>query len=359
MAQNFTAVPATTLLKDSLVPLLDRDEAVASSFAGTAFPSSNLYVGMVCHRTDQGKRYVLIDLTPTWVETDLITGGVAIAPAATRLATPRAFSITGDVTATGIDFDGTGAVALAATVVQASSSVAGKVELATNAETATGTDATRAVTPAGLKSVTDGLATKDNPTFTGSVVLPDGSVGAAQIASNAVTSTKIADLSVTSGKMAAGAVTSTKIADGAVTNSALATDSVTASKIAAGAVNSSEIANGAIDNVHIATATIGAEKFQSGADEATWVGEMFAALGTNDIGAPMLLIQKTNTSTTLSVGSVVSGANLVYAGFTQDGSVTQDSSSPSGQWESLTAVNEGAGHSAYSTRRVALFKRVE
>lgn len=39
-----------------------------------------------------------------------------------------------------------------ATVVAASATVAGKVELATDAETATGTDATRAVTPAGLQS---------------------------------------------------------------------------------------------------------------------------------------------------------------------------------------------------------------
>ena len=39
----------------------------------------------------------------------------------------------------------------------ASTTVAGKVELATNTETTTGTDDTRAVTPAGLKAVTDAL----------------------------------------------------------------------------------------------------------------------------------------------------------------------------------------------------------
>ena len=41
----------------------------------------------------------------------------------------------------------------------ASTTVAGKVELATDTETTTGTDATRAVTPAGLKAVTDALPT--------------------------------------------------------------------------------------------------------------------------------------------------------------------------------------------------------
>ena len=52
-------------------------------------------------------------------------------------------ALTGDVTASG-----SGSVA--ATVVSASDTVAGKVELATIAETNTGTDATRAVTPDGL-----------------------------------------------------------------------------------------------------------------------------------------------------------------------------------------------------------------
>jgi hypothetical protein len=43
------------------------------------------------------------------------------------------------------------------TVGPASTTVAGIVELATNAETSTGTDAVRAITPAALKSVTDAI----------------------------------------------------------------------------------------------------------------------------------------------------------------------------------------------------------
>jgi hypothetical protein len=50
------------------------------------------------------------------------------------------------------DLDGTAA---APTVVSASTTVAGKVELATTAETTTGTDTARAVTPAGVKAVAD------------------------------------------------------------------------------------------------------------------------------------------------------------------------------------------------------------
>jgi len=43
------------------------------------------------------------------------------------------------------------------TISDASTTVKGKVELATDAETITGTDTVRAVTPAALKAVTDAL----------------------------------------------------------------------------------------------------------------------------------------------------------------------------------------------------------
>lgn len=61
---------------------------------------------------------------------------------------------TGDAGPTGA----TGAPGSDATVPDASETVAGRVELATNAETTTGTDTARAVTPAGVKAVTDALS---------------------------------------------------------------------------------------------------------------------------------------------------------------------------------------------------------
>jgi hypothetical protein len=54
----------------------------------------------------------------------------------------------------------------------ATETVKGKVELATAAETATGTDNTRAVHPAGLKSVTDTLAPLNSPGLTGAPTAP-------------------------------------------------------------------------------------------------------------------------------------------------------------------------------------------
>lgn len=64
-------------------------------------------------------------------------------------------------------------IAASGSVPDATLTVKGKVELATNAESITGTDAVRAVTPAGLKAVVDLYALLNSaPTFTGAVTAP-------------------------------------------------------------------------------------------------------------------------------------------------------------------------------------------
>lgn len=83
MAQNYTIISNTTKLSDSLQPLLDRDNAVASCFSGTSFPSTNLFLGMLCYRTDQLKCYQLTNLTgPVWTLVyDLSSGNMVAANA--------------------------------------------------------------------------------------------------------------------------------------------------------------------------------------------------------------------------------------------------------------------------------------
>lgn len=65
MPQSFPAITATTKLQDSLQPILDRDTSARSSNSGTAFPTTDLELGMLCYRTDQGALYVLKQITPT------------------------------------------------------------------------------------------------------------------------------------------------------------------------------------------------------------------------------------------------------------------------------------------------------
>ena len=87
MSQNYTTITSTTLLSNSLQPLLDRDDAGASNFSGSAFPSTNLLIGMLCYRTDQLKLYQLTATSPSAVWTliyDLSSGSMT-APVASSV----------------------------------------------------------------------------------------------------------------------------------------------------------------------------------------------------------------------------------------------------------------------------------
>lgn len=87
------------------------------------------------------------------------------AASASKLKAARLVALGGDASGQGV-FDGASDLSIMLTIPQASTSAAGKVELATNAETNAGTDAARALTPAGLASlrgVAGGLATLTTP----------------------------------------------------------------------------------------------------------------------------------------------------------------------------------------------------
>lgn len=70
----------------------------------------------------------------------------------------------------------TDTTAVTGAVSSASDTVAGKVELATTAETTTGTDTTRAVTPAGVKAVGDTKLALAGGTMTGAIAMGDQNI---------------------------------------------------------------------------------------------------------------------------------------------------------------------------------------
>ena len=157
-----------------------------------------------------------------------------------------------------------------AIVSAASTTAAGKVELATTAETTTGTDSTRAVTPDGLKDGYQGstnvttLGTISTGTWNGTAIAQayiagdaingskiaddsidsehyvDGSIDTAHLAADVVTGAKIADNAIDSEHYTDGSIDTAHIADGQITNAKMADD----------AIDSAEIADGAVDEVH-------------------------------------------------------------------------------------------------------------
>ena len=137
---------------------------------------------------------------------------------ATTLKNARTFSLSGDVTATGVSFDGSANVALSTTI------------------------ATDAVTTTKIKDANVTTAK-----------IAAGAVTTAKIANANVTADKLATDSVTTDKIVDANVTTAKIADSAITTAKINTGAVTEAKIGASAVTTAKIADGAVTNVKIAS----------------------------------------------------------------------------------------------------------
>ena len=63
--QNYTEIPSSTTLSDSLSQILNNDKTALSLSSGTSFPTVNLQQGMPCFRTDEQKLYVLTAVSYT------------------------------------------------------------------------------------------------------------------------------------------------------------------------------------------------------------------------------------------------------------------------------------------------------
>ena len=67
--QSFKEINVDDTIYDSRTTINDSIKTVMSNNSGTAFPTTNLQVGMKCYRTDLGKTYTLTDVAhKTWVE---------------------------------------------------------------------------------------------------------------------------------------------------------------------------------------------------------------------------------------------------------------------------------------------------
>lgn len=152
-----------------------------------------------------------------------------------------------------------------AIVSAASTTAAGKVELATTAETTTGTDATRAVTPDGLK---DGYQGSANVTTLGTITTGTWNgtaIAQAYIAGDAINGSKIADDSIDSEHYVDGSIDTAHIGDLQVTTAKIAADAITGAKIADDTINSEHYAAGSIDNEHLADNAVNSDEIADGA----------------------------------------------------------------------------------------------
>jgi hypothetical protein len=97
--QNFTTIPSSETLTNSLSPLLNNDRTALSNSSGSAFPTTELQVGMKCWRSDQQKLYLLTNASPaTWVLlVDLSSGSTSVALATLAQSANDAAALNGQL----------------------------------------------------------------------------------------------------------------------------------------------------------------------------------------------------------------------------------------------------------------------
>lgn len=68
MVQRYTEIPSSQKIAESLSLILNNDKTAISHNSGSAFPTTNLQIGMTCYRTDEGKLYELENIEElNWV----------------------------------------------------------------------------------------------------------------------------------------------------------------------------------------------------------------------------------------------------------------------------------------------------
>lgn len=140
--QKYREINGNDYVKDSRVTINETMQSIQSMNSGTAFPTTNLFEGMKCYRTDLKKTYTLTDVeNGTWVEDAHAT----LADTATKLQTPRALSLTGKA-AGSATFDGSSNASINVTSVNADTasklSTARKINITGNASGSAAFDGT-------------------------------------------------------------------------------------------------------------------------------------------------------------------------------------------------------------------------
>ncbi len=203
--QSTTVIGNTVNIGDNIITL-------NSDYSGSN-PSADAGItverGTLANKTfywDEGQDRWTVD-SETLVAGTFIGNVTGTVSSAGTLSTARNFSLTGDVTASAVSFDGSGNVAL-------STALAG------------------------------------NTVNTAELV--NSSVTTAKITDLNVTTDKIVNQGVTTAKVADDAITSAKIADDAIITALIADDAITSALIADDAVVTASIADNAVTNNHLA-----------------------------------------------------------------------------------------------------------
>lgn len=117
--QKYKEIQAQEYVNSSRTTINENLQTLQSHNSGTAFPTSNLFEGMKCYRTDTKKTYTLKG-NNTWADDSL----------ASKLAAAVTIALSGGATGTATSFDGSGNITIPVTSIDGSK-VSGTVNKAT------------------------------------------------------------------------------------------------------------------------------------------------------------------------------------------------------------------------------------
>lgn len=75
--QGYKEIALTDIAKEAVMQLQENIKVVATSYAGSAFPTANLYDGLVCYRTDEKRPYVYSATSKAWEAVGVINADYA------------------------------------------------------------------------------------------------------------------------------------------------------------------------------------------------------------------------------------------------------------------------------------------
>lgn len=268
LSQVDAGIVSKGVLPLSVIPqaALERLVKVANQAARYKLTENDVQLGDSVLQVDTGIMYIVVDsknLSNDEGYQEYKAGTATSANTAAQLATAHDFSLSGDVVASPVSFNGTGDVLLSATIANDAVTTAkikngnvtsDKVNFYYAGSTSKGGAATSAkeadkLSVARTFSVS-GAVSANAVSFDGSsnvslaTTLTDNVVSTSKIVDSAVTANKIASGAVTTNKIADSQITSAKIADGAVTTSKIGSSQVTTVKIADKAVTLAKLDTG-------------------------------------------------------------------------------------------------------------------
>ena len=206
--QNYKEINGNDYVKDSRTTINETMQSIQSMNSGTVFPTTNLFEGMKCYRTDLKKTYTLTDVEKnTWVEDAhaALADEATHAASTTKLQTPRALNLSGAVTADAASFDGTADATINVKTLDASK-LKGTTSVSTtgNAATATKLAAARTIALSGNASGSTTFDGSGNATINATVSESAHAATATKVVTNAASgaSANIAEATMASNDLA-------------------------------------------------------------------------------------------------------------------------------------------------------------